>query len=855
MRGPFARKLITRALRWEWGRTVLAILSVALGVAVFLAVRLANRAAVASFEAYAQGAGRGATWSLHMETGAIPETQLATLEPLRHLATFQPLVEGAFTDKDQEPYQLLGLDLVDLGPAYLGQRSPAKDEEAFERALEAFLAPLQRPDVVLITERMAREGGLKVGSSLEGSVDDRLVRLHVGGIIPERPDVPQPPRNVLIMDLPALQTLLRRPGQVDRVELSARPGVSPADLADATRALLPPGLLLEPPEQRAATGSGLSEAYRFNLLLMSVVSLAVGAFLLFQAFDAAVYRRRETWATLRALGASAGLVQRVVIKEALVVGSLGSLVGVGLGWGMAQLAVRFVSQTLRLHYGLSQATSAELLPEEALVAFASGLIACLVAAWVPARRASRTPPIPLLKRGGEAQPIPWRPLAFLGIGLLLLGFLLPSVLRLPPGVAWHAYLGSGLVLLGGSLATTALLPLLGLPGRHARSWIWRLRLRPLQRPTGRHAFSAAALSVAVGMAVGVGIMVRSFEHTLDTWIRASQRADLYVTPLGAAGASTHRLSKEAQEALAQDAAVNAADPFEQVSLMLGGRPTFLGSHDFEVLAPRGAFLMSRGGEPQEVLNAIHTAGLAAPGAIVSESFAQRFQIDIGGHLEVPTPQGPRSLRIHGIFQDYGNEHGAVLIDRPVFQAWFHEDRATALALFLKAGESRALTAKRLSRAYPGLKIQTQAENRERAHTLFQQTFGITYALELIALTVALVGLVQAVLSLALARRSELWTLRALGAREQEITRILMGEGLGMAVAGLVGGVVLGGVMARILVHELQPQKFGWSLSFTVPWGALAGLAVLSLLAAGLSILPATRWGARLRVDREAEEGA
>lgn len=855
MRGPFGRKIITRALRWEWGRTLLAVLSVGLGVAVFLAVRLANRAAVASFEAYAQGAGQGATWVLRMETGAVQEAQLGALEPLRHQASLQPVLEGAFTDKAQEPYQLLGVDLVDMGPAYLGQRGPARDDEAFERGLEAFLAPLQRPDVVLITERMAREGDLKVGSTLEGSVDDRLVRLHVGGIIPERPDVPQPPRNVMIMDLPALQALLRRPGQLDRVELVARPGVGAGDLAESARALLPQGLLLEPPAQRAAAGSGLSEAYRFNLLLMSVVSLAVGAFLLFQAFDAAVYRRRETWATLRALGASAGLVQRVVLKEALVVGALGSLLGVGLGWGMAQLAVRLVSRALSLHYGLSQATTAELLPEEALVAFGAGLAACLVAAWVPARRAAHTPPIPLLKRGAEAHPIPWKPLALLGLASLVVGFALPSVLHLPPGVAWHAYLGSGLVLLGGSLATTALLPLLGLPGRHAQSWIWRLRLRPLQRPTGRHAFSAAALSVAVGMAVGVGIMVRSFEHTLDTWIRASQRADLYVAPLGAAGASNHRIPKETQEALAQDPAVTAADPFEQVPLVLDGRATFLGSHDFEVLAPRAAFLMSRGGEPQDVLNAIHTQGLVSPGAIVSESFAQRFHVDTGSRLEIPTPQGPRDLRIHAVFQDYGNEHGAVLIDRPVFRAWFREDRATGVALFLRAGESRSATAKRLARAFPGLKVQTQAENRERAHTLFQQTFGITYALELIALTVALVGLVQAVLSLSLARRSELWTLRALGAREQEVTRILMGEGLGMALAGLTGGIVLGGVMARILVHELQPQKFGWSLRFTVPWAALLGLALLSLVAAGLAILPATRWGARLRVDREAEEGA
>lgn len=855
MKGPLGRKLVGRALRWEWGRSLLAVLGIALGVGVFLGIRLANRAAVASFEAYAQGAGQGAAWVIRSESGAFPEAQVEALAPLRERAELRPVLEGAFTRRDQEVFQIMGIDLVDQGARFLGPRPPARDQALLALSQEQLQAPVRDADVVWITERLAREEGYRIGGTLEGWVDDRAVTFRIGAFVPESPEARTLPRNVILMDLPSAQHHLHRPSEIDRLELFPRTPFTPEALRAAAQPLLPKGLALEPVELRAVAGSGLSGAYRFNLTLMSVVSLFVGAFLLFQAFDGAVHRRRETWATLRALGASGGLVRGLVLKEALVVGAFGSALGVGLGWMMAQTAVQVVSRTFRLHYGLSHASSADLLPEEALGAFLLGLLACLVAAWIPAHRAALTAPIPLLKRGAETRPMPWKGLALTGGCLLTIGLLLPVALPLGPGVAWHAYLGSGLVLAGGSLASIAILPWMGRWGHDTTDWAWKLRLRPLQRPSGRHAFTTTALAVAVGMATGVGIMVRSFEKTLDAWMQASQRAELYVSPLGSAGASTHRISPDRIKPLAADPAVLGVDPFQRIPLLLQGGTSHLGSHDFEVLAPRGAFLMSKGGSAQDVLNAVHAAGLANPGALISETFAARFGLRLSQSLELPTPQGAKTVQIRGIFKDYGAENGVILVDRPVFQAWYQDDRPSGLALFLKPGESPRTVAQRLARAHPGLKVQTQAENREQGREMFRQTFGITYALELIALVVALVGLVQAVLSLSLARRTELWTLRALGATEREVTRILLGEGLGLAAAGLLGGLTLGSLMAHILVNELQPMKFGWSLDYRVPWLLLGGFTAFCLLVAGLTILPAARWGSRLKVDREAEEGA
>lgn len=852
------RTLGLRALRAEWGRTLLAVLSVALGVAVFLAVRLANRAAVASFEAFTEGAGRGADWVVRTEGGPMGEDRLQSLAALRDRAELIPVLEGSFNlRQDLEPFQLLGTDLMATQARRMPQRT-ASSEEARLRAEEALLAPLQRPDLVLVSPHLAEELHLQTGSALEGFVNAKPVTLVVGGLLPDQDGLPSTPRNLLIMDLPALQALLGRPAQLDRVELWARKGISAADLGEQARPLLGQGLVLELPERRLATGRGLSEAFRFNLTFLSLMSLAVGAYLLFQAFDAAVARRRETWATLRALGAPEGLLHRLVYIEASIVGTLGSLVGVGLGWALAQGTVRLVSRVLQIHYGPSYATAAELLPEEALVAFLAGVIVSWIAAWIPARRASRIPAISMLRKGAEVHPMRWGYYAGLGLGLLVLGYALATFLHLPPGTAWHAYAGSVLILVGGSLCALVWMPILGSlgAGTGARTWTWWLRIRPLQRPTGRHAFAAAALSVAVGMAVGVAVLAHSFEDTLNDWIQASQRADLFLSPRGTSGGVTrHRLPPELAKELESDPAVAAVDRSHLVSFTFRNRTAFLEARDLEVLAPRGALLLAGGGDAREVLNAIHRDGLQAPTALVSESFAHHFGLRPGESFELPTPQGQKTVTIRGIYVDYSNEHGSLLMDEAVFAAWFPGEPLSRLSLFLQAGQDPAAAAKRMGLAHPGLRIRSQQEERAQITQAFHRSFSLTYALAIIAVGVSLVGLVQALLSLALARRRELWTLRALGATQGEVLGVLLGEGLGTALAGLAGGILVGGLLAKVLVGIVQPQLFGWTLALHFPWRFVGLLSAGSLAAAALVLWPASSWGARLNVDREAEEGA
>ena len=850
------RRLVLRALLREWGRTLLTLSAVALGVAVFLSIRLANRAAVASFEQFTLGVGQGSDLVIRAEAGPLPESLVPTLRPLSEWGWMRPVVEGSFSQAGSlDGFHVLGLDLVGLGAGLSVAAGPPSAQPARDPAADGFYTVIQDPEAVLIPSALAAEG-LGAGAVLVGFIQARPIRLRVAGVLPDPPNRPRLQRNLLVMDLPAAQRLLDRVGELDRIEWGLRPGARLADLESAARRLLPAGLMLEPPEQRAESGRTMTAAFRFNLTILSLIALAVGAYLLFQAFDASVNRRRETWATLRALGHPPAAVTRLVLGEAALLGLLGSCLGLGLGWLLAQASVRAVSQTMNALYGASAARSAGLHVREAGLALALGTLACLLAAWIPARRAALTPPVQLLAREGGPEPLPWAWVSLGGALFLALGGLLAYGLHPTPGVAWHAYMGSALALLGGSLLAVALMPLLGSPGRSTRQWKLRLALRPLLRPTGRHGFAAAALAVAVGMAAGMGVMVESFERTVLVWIGSSLRADLYVSPIGAAGAGNrHSMGSDTADRIASDPAVAAADRFQMVPITFRGRPTFLGAGDMGIQAARGGLILAAGGPFPGPLRAMQAGGTADPGALASETFSRHFGVRVGDVLDLPVPGGTRRVTVRGILADYGNERGSLILDRPVFLAWFQDARVASLALYLRPGEEPDAVAARLRRGHPGLQIRSNGALRAQVTTIFRQTFALTYALEAIGLVVAVLGLAQGLTGLALARRGEIWSLRALGATRSDLTFILMLEGLGVALAGLLAGLGLGLLLARILVDVLNPQVFGWTLSFAVPWRFL-GLISLATLGAGLLVLmPSARWGARLGADREVEEGA
>ncbi|MBC8011226.1 MAG: ABC transporter permease, partial [Burkholderiales bacterium] len=325
------------------------------------------------------------------------------------------------------------------------------------------------------------------------------------------------------------------------------------------------------------------------------------------------------------------------------------------------------------------------------------------------------------------------------------------------------------------------------------------------------------------------------------------RADLYLSSSGAQSATAdNRLAPSTWRALATHPAVAKAAVFTAYPLVLDGKPTTLGGGDLADQSGRDGFMWIGPPPSPEALDPARNADVA----LVSESFSERFRIRRGDTLIVPTPAGPRTLRVAALFADFGNERGTVLVDRVHTVRWFGDDHATSLALDLVPGAVAETVRADLLAAHPGVSIFTNSSLRAEVLRIFRQTFSITYALQVIGLFVAVTGLALSLVSVLLDRRDELTTLRALGFRRREIALSTAIEGGVLALCATTVGIVLSFGLGWVLIHVINKQSFGWTLAFAVPAGQLAALAVL-VIGTGIIVSHFVgRWGANLPADRQ-----
>ena len=375
----------------------------------------------------------------------------------------------------------------------------------------------------------------------------------------------------------------------------------------------------------------------------------------------------------------------------------------------------------------------------------------------------------------------------------------------------------------------------------------RVALSHLAAPSGRHRLAVAALLCAIGMTAGMAILVASFETTVRGWVQRSLQADLYISSNGAQSASSqNRLSPPVWRALATHPAVAEASVLSAYPIELDRTPTILTGADLRVVRARSDLPWVQPPLDDAVFDAARNATLV----LASESFCERFRKKRGDTVRVPTPAGPQVLTLAGVYADYGNERGSLLVERARLVAWFGDDYAANVSLFLRAGaDAEGLRTELLAR-HPGLAIYTNAALRTEILRIFRQTFSITYALEVIGVAVAVIGLALTLSSVLLDRREELTTLRALGFARREIALATAVEGTTLAACAVAGGLTLSLALGWLLIHVINKQSFGWTLGFALPWGQLAALAV-TVVATGAAVSYAVgRWGADLPADRE-----
>ena len=826
---PLFYRLIVRPLRQERLRTTLTVLAVALGVAAVLAIELAGQAAAGSFRSSLETL----TGTSNLEvsaSGGVPAEVYARLAALPYPLKLHARIEdyGVIDGAVRRAVPIIGIDLISEGVIEKSLR---------EGETRAFSDP-EVDDAVWLSSDLGYKSGDRVRLLINDTASDFTVR----GVLSDRAG------DAVLMDLAPATRLLRRGGRLDRILIEAPPSRSIEDWETLLRRSLPPGVAIARQGTQTEGNRRMLESFRWNLRVLSYVSLAVGAFLIYNTISVSIVRRRFEIGILRALGTSRAGILAGILAEACCFGLLGGMVGIVLGRVMSEGAVKMVASTVASLYFSSQPAPISLTWEIALLGIAIGVGISLISALAPAWEASRVSPVEAMARGRREHEIRLHRWKFAAAAVILAVIAWIASRQSPVnGKPVYGYLSALLSIAACALTIPALVSSLSaVTARFARRVFGveaLLATRSLAGSLRRTSVLVGALSTAIAVLTAVGIMVGSFRETVVLWMDDILQADLFLSPAVPAGADRHpTMSAEIPIKLAQLPQVDAIDQLRTYEIRYEGLPATIGGVDARIRQRRISSFLS-GATAQQVFHQL----IGNEAVVVSEPFANKHGVRAGDILKLGLGGKVGSFRVLDIYYDYSSESGVILMDRGTLFEYLPNNAPTNIAVYLKPGVSLEQGQRAVEGVIAGRRIAVTRNRtlRDQAIQVFDRTFAITYVLEALAVFVAVTGVGGALLALVIDRRREFGLLRFLGASDRQIRSIILFEAGLLGILANIAGVTLGLILSQLLIYVINKQSFGWTIQFH--WPVLVLLSALSIVYAAtlLSALYPARIATRL----------
>jgi len=825
---------------WSYkGRALLCLLGVALGVAVFVGIKTAASSAMISFRDTVTSLTGATQLQVTGQGNGFPEELYATVASSEGVLAATPVLEFNVIAAPpiDEPLLMLGIDV------FSDQEFRQYHFVGSQEGRDGILSFLTEPGAIALTEKFAQRHGLEVGHRLEILSGSRRLAFTLRALLELKGPARALEGNLALVDIATAQEMFDRVGRLDRIDLLLEKDVTLKDVSDQLQKLLPADLQVERPRKRLGRIREMVNAYHLNLLALSLIALFVGIFLIYNAVSFAVHKRRYEIAMLRVLGTQRRQILGLFLAEALIVGLLGALVGMGLGLVMAKLALKAMAQTISELYLLVRAETLIMSPLIILFGAGAAVVVALLGGLFPSLEASRTLPKEALYRGTLESRLHIRlgRISLIGAVVLSLGYIF-SQQQAVFGLPLFGFVAAFLILAGFSFLTPACVLLVNRALAPGLAGIFKIEgkmaSRYLGRSLNRSAIAIAALMSALAMLISISIMILSFRQTVVVWTEQIIAADLYISPAVRLTGQRASLPPELVEALPDLPGFLAMERLSEIPIRIGEVPALLDVTDLEV-KERLSRIMYRRGSSSEILRRCREMGQVS----ISEVLASRLNLGEGDRLTIPTPKGFQSLVIAGVFYDYRTEGGMVIMDRSTYlRYWPEERRYTSVGLYVKPvadpEEMRTLIRRRLKESQEVF-ITSNRELRREILRIFDQTFSITYALQVIAIVVAIFGIVNTLILLITERERDIGVLKAVGATNRQVQRMTLLEAGLMGLISFVLGAVNGILLSLLLIFVINKQSFGWTIQFSVP-GAMFGKTLVLVLACALiaGIFPA-----------------
>ena len=790
-----------RALLSHWRRHPVQFFSILTGLwlatSLLTGVQALNSQARESYQRASQLIGGEPQSRLTTADGAVfPQ---ALFIQLRRMGwPVSPTVQGRVLLKERETQrlQLIGIEPVTLPPG-----SAVAGQTLDTDQIVSFLTP---PGVTWIAPQTLAALGYTEGDPPQTEDGQPLPPLRV------QPDMAP---GVLLMDIGFAQPLLHLPGQLSSLLL-------PKDFA-VTDPLLPAelnGRLVVRKGGEENNLQRLTESFHLNLNALGVLSFIVGLFIVHAAIGLALEQRRGLLRNLRASGVSARSLIGALSLELSALALIGGLFGVVSGYLLAGLLLPDVAASLRGLYGAEVAGQLNLDVGWWLSGIGLSLLGALLAGANSLLRAARLPLLALADaQAWQHAHGRWLRRQAWVAGLCAVTAL--AALLLGDSLAMGFVLISAL-LLGAALGLPALLDaLLGALAVRGRSVLAQWFVADCRQQLPALSLALMALLLAMAANIGAGTMTSGFRATFGSWLEQRLSAELYVSPLNP------QQSRELHVWLERQPAIEAVLPNWQVPVQLQGWPADLfGVIDHSYYRQHWQLLEADSADPWAQL-------ATGDSVMLSEQLARRLKVELGNTLDIPAPGGPWKTRIVGIYADYGNPKGHLLVNAKHLLA--HWPQLTPNRFNLRIGQDaiRRLVPELQARfALDENHIIDQSQLKRWSNQVFERTFAATAALNSLTLGVAGVALFISLLTQSQSRIGQLAPLWALGVTRRQLMLLNLGQTWLLALLTLIAALPLGLALAWCLDAVINVQAFGWRLPLQIFPGLLVQLLGLAMLA-------------------------
>lgn len=826
--------------RLRKAQVFMAIAGICLGVTAIVSIGVVNKSVLFSLQdSFDRITGRAQIQITGAQSG-FPESFVEKVQNVRGVEYAVPVIEadGMLVDGKERSILILGVDvLVDTQVrdySLSGETADVPDPLLF----------LAKPDSILVTKTMADREGFRIDQKIQVQTVEGIKTFRIRGILNPEGPAKAMGGNLAIMDIYAAQMAFGKTGRVDRIDVCPRAGENPETVRQAIAAVLPQGYRVDTPVGRTKQVEAMISRFQNGFDVISYLAIFVGMYLIYNAVSISVVNRRKEIGILRALGCRRKEIMMLFLMETLVMAVVASVLGIILGLILADALVGAFGKIISTAFVRTSADAIHVDWVYPAVGLASGIAASLIAALFPARASVLISPVSAIRSVPytEEKFFTARRLNIAGIFCLVSSGFIFWMYHLigdsPLTKSKTIFLVAQLtVAIGISLFIPTFLkgfvtvfnrlysPFSGAAGRLAG-----LNLR---KNLTRNAVAVSAVFFGISVFVASASYVSSVQASALTWLDSIIRADMIVSS-GHPGSSPNNqsipLPVEMSRQLADVPGVASVESWRRVLINYNDRKVLLSVFDFDRFDNSNNLEKGKnaGDDRREYFRDRQKV-------VVSEPFAAIFKVRQGDQLTLPTPAGPAVFTVAGIVVDYTSNSGVIGMDMKTYQRYWGDRLCDSFLIHLQPAAKIENVQNEIQRRFGAdrkLFTLPAKEFKDEIRKVLDRMFIFNYAVNVITLAIACLGIIVALFASVLERTREIGTLRAIGMLKRQIYGVVVLESLLMGLAGGILGVASGLIAGWINLKGFFVASYGSAQYHP----SIAAVILALCLAAGMSVL-------------------